>query len=72
MQNRKVEKKINIIGGIGKNERQNRDRYRVMRGGCCVGLCSHDDKEQPLVMKRWRKKLSESDKQVTMEVKPVS
>lgn len=28
-----VEKKINIIGGIGKNERQNRDRYRVMRGG---------------------------------------
>lgn len=33
-----VEKKINIIGGIGKNERQNRDRYRVMRGGVALAF----------------------------------
>jgi hypothetical protein len=48
-----MEKRIKIIGGIGKNDRQNRDRYRVMnRGGCCVGLCSHDSIEPPLALKK--------------------
>jgi hypothetical protein len=51
-----MEKKINIVGGVGKNERQNRDRHRVMGGGgIAVSMCAHDDKEPPLALKRWNK-----------------
>jgi hypothetical protein len=49
-------KTIIIVGGIGKNERQNRDRYRVMdRRGQSVTICSHDAQEPPLAVKKYDK-----------------
>jgi hypothetical protein len=55
-----MEKKIKIIGGIGKNERQNRDRYRVMdRRGQSVTICSHDAQEPPLGLKKWKRRKKE-------------
>lgn len=48
-------KRINVVGGVGKNARQNRDRFRVFGRNACAGaLCSHDDKEPQLVLKQWK------------------
>lgn len=48
-------KEILILGGIGVNDRQNRDSMRVLSGkGVMYCLKSHTDKEQPLVVKPYR------------------
>lgn len=47
-----MEKKVIVVGAIGKNERKNRDSYRViLGGGISFTLQSHIEKEQPLVLK---------------------
>lgn len=33
-----MEKKVIVVGAIGKNERKNRDSYRVILGGYIVYL----------------------------------
>ena len=50
-----MEKKIVVLGGIGKTDRENRDNMRVLAGGTVYALKAHIDKEQPLVIKRYRK-----------------
>ena len=43
-----------ILGGIGDNERVNRDSKRVLSGcGCMYALKAHIALEPPLVIKRW-------------------
>lgn len=50
-------KKIIVLGGIGANDRKNRDGFRVLdRGGQCVGLQAHIHTEPPLVVKRCKKR----------------
>ncbi len=51
-----MEKKVIIVGAIGKTERQNRDACRVMLGGgMTFTLIAHIEKEQPLVLKEWKR-----------------
>jgi len=53
---KKVSKKVIVLGGIGKSARQNRDSMRVIGSkGCIYTIPAHADKEQPLVVKRWRR-----------------
>lgn len=60
MQNHKMAKKrIVILGAIGNTDRQNRDNMRVLHGGGTIyTLKSHIDKDHPLVLKRYRKRVS--------------
>ena len=51
-------KRILVVGGIGRTERENRDNSRVVdRGGCCYGLKAHIQYEPPLVARKWEKRL---------------
>lgn len=51
-----MEKKIIVLGSIGKSDRENRDNMRVMsRGGCCITIKAHVEKEKPMVLKKWKK-----------------
>lgn len=43
--------KLVILGGIGRNERENRDSMRVMGNGSMYALKSHIALEPPLVIK---------------------
>lgn len=46
-----------VLGGIGRNERENRDSMRVMdRKASMYALKSHIDKEQPMVTRVWIRK----------------
>ena len=54
-----MEKKIIVLGGIGRSERENRDCCRVIfRGGQCFALKSHIDKEPPYLVRRYEKSKS--------------
>lgn len=57
-----MEKKVIIVGAIGKNERKNRDSCRVMLGGgMTFTLQAHIEKEQPLVLKEWKRNVIKSE-----------
>ena len=44
-----------VLGGIGRNERENRDSMRVISGyGSMYCLKAHVDKEPPLVLRRYK------------------
>lgn len=52
-----MEKRIIVLGGIGPNDRRNRDDARVIdKGGCCMTLKSHIEKDKPMVLKKWVRK----------------
>ena len=54
---KKIYKEIIVLGGIGNNARQNRNNLRVIgMDGCIYTIPAHADKEQPLVVKRWKRK----------------
>ena len=51
-----AEKKIIVLGGVGKTKRENRDDMRVIfRGGCSQTLKAHISQSPPLVIKKWIK-----------------
>ena len=55
--NQKGKRKLIVLGGIGRNERENRDNMRVIdRGGCMYNLKAHICMDHPLVVKRWKKR----------------
>ena len=54
----KMEKKVNVVGTIGKTDRMNRDAFRVLRGGIAYTLIAHIGKDHPLVIKKWTKSKS--------------
>ena len=48
-----------VLGGIGRNDRKNRDGFRVLSGkGIIYSLISHTSSEPPLVLKKWKKDLT--------------
>lgn len=52
-----MEKKIIVLGAIGKTERKNRDAFRVLSGGGVMyALPAHIKADQPLVTKKWKRK----------------
>ena len=53
-----MEKRIIVLGGIGRNDRENRDNMRVFdRGGYSPTLKAHIDKDKIMVVKKWKRKL---------------
>ena len=49
---------VNVVGGIGDNDRANRDNMRVLhRKGSVYTLKSHIDKDHPLVLKKWKREV---------------
>lgn len=53
-----MEKKVIIVGSIGKTERMNRDAFRVMSGGgTAYTLTAHISKDKPLILRKWKRKL---------------
>ena len=50
-----MEKKIIVLGAIGKTERKNRDAFRVLSGGVMYALPAHIKSDQPLVTKKWKR-----------------
>ena len=53
-----MEKRIIVLGGIGRNDRENRDNMRVFsRGGYAPCLKAHIDKDKLMVVKKWKRKL---------------
>lgn len=57
-QSENCEKQIIIVGGIGMNDRRNRDDGRVLgRQGLCYSLKAHIAKDKPLVLRKWKRKL---------------
>lgn len=53
-----MERKIIVLGGIGRTERENRDNMRVFSGGgTAPTLKAHIDKDKILVVKKWKRKL---------------
>jgi len=52
-----MEKGIKVLGGIGRNDRENRDNMRVFdRGGYAPTLKAHIDKDKLMVVKKWKRK----------------
>jgi hypothetical protein len=50
-------KQVLIKGSIGGTDRQNRDASRVLSGGGAIyTLLSHTQKQQPMVIKKWKRK----------------
>ena len=48
-------KQVLIKGSIGGTDRQNRDASRVLSGrGAIYTLLSHTQKQQPMVIKKWK------------------
>lgn len=58
-----MEDRIIVLGGIGNNERQNRDNKRVLgRGGYSITLKSHIATEPPLVIRKYKNEKDSSDR----------
>ena len=53
-----MEKRIIVLGGIGRNERENRDNMRVLNGGQC--LCTEIPHRQGTAACRQKKKTAGS------------
>ena len=51
-----MEKKVKVLGGLGKSERRDRcvDRI-VFRGGCQFALPAHISVDKPMVVKQWKR-----------------
>lgn len=58
-----MEKKIVVLGGLGKSARRDRcvDRI-VFRGGLSIAICSHSSVDKPMVIKKWKSEQSLSEK----------
>lgn len=51
---KQASKQVVVVGGIGKNDRKNRDGFRVLSGkGIMYALQSHISQEPPLVLRKW-------------------
>jgi hypothetical protein len=52
-----MKKRVIVMGGIGRTERENRDDMRVFsRGGYAPTLKAHIATEKPMVIRKWKRK----------------